>query len=276
MPVSLIVLDVEGVITRAGGSQQAWSLVDMLDVRTALADLGIPCVLCTGRQVPYGEAVIQALDLYFAMPRSVAERVREVSGQALLGWPSIAENGCYLYDPVTKCPAKHPALTEQRTHELLRLRAETLAPLVASSGAQFEAGKDFCVSVNPPLVVGGGGQRQSAAEYRRLVEASAGPLLASVEVANSMSAVDLTPKGISKAAGVQLLMEWTGTPPAEVLGVGDSTADQGWLDLVGYRAAPSNGREHLLGLHYCSPLPEARGLIDILSRVGSRELGPCS
>src|SRR5947208_4247825 len=76
--IRLLVLDVEGVITLAGGSQYPWPLEEMLAVRRALATASFGCILCTGRQVPYGEAVIQALDLFRPLRADAAAHVRAI------------------------------------------------------------------------------------------------------------------------------------------------------------------------------------------------------
>jgi hydroxymethylpyrimidine pyrophosphatase-like HAD family hydrolase len=64
-----------------------------------------------------------------------------------------------------------------------------------------------------------------------------------------------------------LILEWTGLAPEEVLGVGDTQADEAWLREVGWRAAPANGREALPGMHYYSSREVAKGLLDIFERL---------
>jgi len=265
--IRLVILDVEGVVTRPGGSQQPWPLDDMLEVRRFLEQSPLAGALCTGRQEPYGEAVIQALNLFQPLPEAARERAYAVSGHALLGWPSVLENGAYLYDPIAKRPIPHPALTSERLRTLRRLQAEVLAPLAADTGAQFEPGKDFCVSINPPLADARTGDREPTEGFRPVVEAALGDYVAEVEIKHSASAVDITPRGVSKASAVRLALEWTGLAPEEVLGVGDTQADAAWLQEVGWRAAPANGREQLPGMHYYAPRDVAEGLLDILRRL---------
>lgn len=269
MSIRLVILDVEGVITLPGGGQFPWPLEDLLAVRQFLAGSPAACVLCTGRQQPYGEAVIQALNLFRPLTPEVRKRVRERSGEDLLAWPSVLENGAYFYDPLAKRPIPHPALTPERTQVLSRMRSEVLVPLAAKTGAVVEAGKDYCVSVNPPPLRPGSSERQSTAEFAPVVEAALAGYLDQIEVKCSVSAVDITPRGISKASAVRLLLDWTGLAPAEVLGVGDTRADEAWLREVGRRAAPANGREALPGLDYYAPEPVAAGLLDILQRFAA-------
>ena len=248
--IRLIVLDVEGVVALPGGSQQPWPLEDLLAVRRFVAASPVVVTLCTGRQVPYGEAVIQALSLFFPLPEDVRERVRRASGHGLLSWPSVLENGAYFHDPLAKRPIPHPALTPDRVRKLDGLRATVLSPLAAETGALVEVGKDFCISINPPPVAPGRSERQPTAAFRPVVEAALKDYLDEIEIKHSASAIDLTPLGVSKASAVRLLLQWTGLAPEEVLGVGDTRADEAWLREVGWRSAPANGRDALPGMHY--------------------------
>ncbi|MGV3723467.1 MAG: HAD family hydrolase [Actinomycetota bacterium] len=269
MSIKLVVLDVEGVITLPGGGQLPWPLEDLLAVRRFLEQSPVTCVLCSGRQQPYGEAVVQALNLFQPLPEDVWVRAHERSGEAFLAWPSILENGAYFYDPLAKRPLPHPALTPERLQLLQRMRSEALVPLAARTGAVIEAGKDFCISINPPPLTPTSVDRLTTAEFAPVVEASLSAYLDEVEVKFSLSSVDITPRGISKASAVRLLLDWTGLQPEEVLGVGDTQADAAWLREVGWRAAPANGRDALPGMHYYSPQSVAGGLLDILQRLAS-------
>lgn len=268
--VRLIVLDVEGVLVLPGGSQHPWSLEEMLQVRRFLASAPAACILCSGRQEPYGEAVVQALDLFGPLPDGIRSRARETAGVELLGWPSILENGGYFYDALAKRAFPHPALTPSRVESLRRLRLEVIEPLTAQTGAQIEAGKDFCISLNPPPVAPGSRERQPADAFRREVEAAAAAFLETIEIKHSASAVDITPCGVSKASALRLVLEWTGLAPEEVLGVGDTAADEAWLAEAGWRAAPANGRAALPGMDYYSPHEVTAGLLDILRRLQER------
>jgi hydroxymethylpyrimidine pyrophosphatase-like HAD family hydrolase len=259
----LAILDVEGVITGAGGSQYPWPLAEMGELRALLEELVLPCILCTGRQVPYGEAVIQALNLFQPLPEAMRRHAQAVSGERLLGWPSILENGGYLYDPLAKRPIPHPALTRETVERLRQLRAEMLLPLMRATGATLDVGKDHCLSINPPPAAPGSRERMSTAEFRPVVDQALAPFQEWLEVKHSASAIDITPRAVSKASAVQVVLEWTGVGPKEVLGVGDTAADAEWLRLVGLPAAPANGRAALPCLAYYSPEESTRGLLDI-------------
>lgn len=265
--IRLLILDVEGVIALPGGSQHPWPLEAMLRLRDVLQAAPYACGLCTGRQEPYGEAMVQALSLFRPLPDDVRERVRTAGGPPLVSWPSILENGAYFYDPLAKTPCPHPALTPERIETIERVRSEAILPLVRETGALLEAGKDFSLSLNPPLLDPATGERQTTAEFRPRVEAAVAPFTDAVEVKHSLSAIDITPRGVSKASAIRLLLQWTGLAPEEVLGVGDTAADEAWLQVVGHRAAPANGRPHLHGLDYYADAEVAEGLLQILQRL---------
>jgi hypothetical protein len=163
--IRLLILDVEGVLTLPGGGQYPWPLDDLAHVRAALRDTPLATVLCTGRQQPYGEAVIQALDLFAPLPEQDRARVCAAGGPELLSWPSIVESGACFYDPLAKRTIPHPTLTPQRIQRLQRLKSEILLPLAAETGAVMEAGKDLSISLDPPP---GGAREQRAADHRRL------------------------------------------------------------------------------------------------------------
>lgn len=269
--VKLIILDVEGVIVQPGGSEHPWPLEQMLRLRHVLADASAACVLCTGRQEPYGEAMVQALNLFRPLPDDLRTRAAAETGIELFGWPSIVENGGYFYDPIAKHPIPHPALTRERIALIHRIVAEVVLPLAERTGALVEPGKDFSISLNPPPVARHSPNRQSTESFRPVVDAALKDFADEVEVKHSASAIDITPRGISKASAVRLLRDMLGLAPLEVLGVGDTVADSEWLQRVGWRAAPSNGREALRGMDYYSPHPVIEGLLDILIQLKERD-----
>lgn len=262
--IQLVILDVEGVLTAAGGSQYPWELAELLAVRRFLEAAPVAVTLCTGRQAPYGEAVIQALNLYYPLP---PERRKVGGAPELQAWPSIFENGCYFYDPLLKRPFPHPVLDSERIRALQRVRAEVLQPLADRSGALIEAGKDLSISLNPPLLPGSHRVRQSAESFRPVVEEALRDFLELVEIKHSASAVDLTPRGASKASAIRVLLEWCGLRPDEVLGVGDTKGDEEWLRQVGWAAAPANGRPNLPGLNYYAEAEASAGLLQILQHL---------
>ncbi len=268
--VRLVILDIEGVITRAGGSHEPWPFEYIVALRNLIGHTPLAVVLCSGRQVPYGEAMVQALGLLRRLPAGIRQRVA-ARGLGFAGWPSVLENGAYLYDALGRSaialPSAHPGALE----DLPRLRRDLLVPLMEETGATFEPGKDVCISINPPPVRPGAIERVPTDEFRPVVDERLRGHDSLIEVSHSKSAIDITPKGISKATGVSHLLDCLGLDPDEVLGVGDTQADAAWLSLLRWQATPSNGREALPDVAYHAPHADARGLLDILERLVSRD-----
>jgi hydroxymethylpyrimidine pyrophosphatase-like HAD family hydrolase len=272
--ISLLLLDIEGVLAQPGGAQYPLPLDDWLRLRAVLSDAPWATVLCSGRQSPYGEAVIQALDLYHPLPDTIRDRIRAGGGPPFLAWPSILENGAYFYDPLGKSAYPHPDISAGGLAALHRLKTEALLPLAHRTGAVVEAGKDYSISINPPLVDRYSGERQSTDAFRPLIEDAAAAFLDAVEIKHSRSAIDITPRGVGKASALRRLLAWTGLSPKEVAGVGDTTADAEWLSLVGWSAAPANGREALPGLRFYAESEVASGLLEIVGRLCAHTRSP--
>jgi hypothetical protein len=267
--ITLLLLDIEGVLALPGGAQHPWPLEDWSRLRAALWNVSWATTLCSGRQSPYGEAVIQALDLYYPLPDSIRNRLSDGGGPPFLAWPSILENGAYFYDPIGKTAYPHPAISPDGLSALNRLKTEVLLPLARRTGAVLEAGKDYSISVNPPLVNLRTGERQSTDAFRPVIEEAASRFLGAIEIKHSRSAIDITPRGVGKGSALRQLLRWTGLPPSRVAGVGDTVADADWLELVGWSAAPANGREALPGMSYYAEREVAAGLLEIVERLRS-------
>lgn len=270
MAIRLVILDIEGVLVPPGGSEHPWDLEDLLRIRSFFRKSPCAAILCSGRQEPYGEAMVQALNLFERLPEDVSRNVRRSGAPALLSWPSVFENGAVFYDPMAKRPFPHPALTPAVRQGLAQLRQEGIEPLLKETGAQLEVGKEYCLSINPPLS-GSTGRRATTASFRPRVDLAVTPYLDLLEVNHSASAIDITPRGVDKASAVSLLLDWTGLKPDEVLGVADSPSDAGWLRLLGWNAAPANGRENLPGLRCYAAEDTTRGLIEILKCLSASD-----
>lgn len=150
--------------------------------------------------------------------------------------------------------------------------------LCKATRAEIEPGKKICISLNPPFLAGGK-ERMPITEFAALVckKLSAYQEQDYTDMTHSASAVDITPRGVSKASAVQGLLTAAGLLPEEVLGVDDSAAGAEWLRVVGFRATPANGSPALDGIvHYRSPYPEVGGLIDILQKLAWHGYRPFS
>lgn len=265
----LVVLDIEGVLTPAGANE-AWDWPRLGALRCLLEGLPIAGALCSGRQVSFGEALLYYLNLLRPLPEVLGARFAAHFGRALRGWPSILENGAFFFDPLARMALTYPPLAAnaelQGAFRDVRRRVEELRQ---TTGAELEPGKMWCLSLNPPFVPGGE-TRVPIADFAALVmdKLSTYQRQGYIAITHSVSAVDITPAGVSKAAAIAFLLAASGLAPAEVLGVGDSEADAAWLGLVGTRATPANGSAALDPLlHYRSLYPTVTGTLDILQRL---------
>jgi len=267
--IKLIVADVEGVLTPAKGSEIAWSLEGLLKVRQFIEvqKENITFVLCTGRQSPYSEALIQALGLFFEFPKDKVKKYQYIWNIELLSWPSIVENGTCFYDPIAKRVIPNPEMTKKQTESIKEIRSEVIPFLAEKTNCQIEGGKVYSVSLNPPIVSYNPTKRMSISEFFLIIKEAIKEFDNLIEVKHSASAVDIVPKGISKASAIQFLLKNTGIESSEVLGVGDTEADEKWLKFVGWSATPSKGREKLKGVKYISPYEEEKGFLDILENL---------
>lgn len=69
--------------------------------------------------------------------------------------------------------------------------------------------------------------------------------LAVLDISFSSSAVDVTPKGITKGSGLAFFCQKTGIAPSEILAIGDSHNDLSMLEIAGHIACPGNATDEV-------------------------------
>ncbi|MBI1926009.1 HAD family phosphatase [Candidatus Poribacteria bacterium] len=240
----LIVCDWEGCISSPGGGRIPWptqAISDLCELVHRIRALdGPPLIICTGRQAPYTEAALQALNAFW-------------------DYPSVCENGCFLYYPRTKEYLINPAITEATEQAMPEIRREVSALIRRLRGVR-ELGKEYCFSANPP-------PGMSPEQLCTVILEELPQFGDLIEITYSGSAVDITPKGVSKGSGVRYLSEVTSIPRSEMLGVGDSAGDLSWLEIIGHPTAPVNASAEVKNIaEYVSPYEVTRGTIDIIRR----------
>jgi hydroxymethylpyrimidine pyrophosphatase-like HAD family hydrolase len=134
--------------------------------------------------------------------------------------------------------------------------------VIAPKQARRVPGKEMMLSLHPvpPIEV---------KELYRVVTETLEKSQLVASITRSASAVDITPTGIDKAAGVRWLLDvLEGVFPvklANVAGVGDSVGDVPFLRIVGFSAAPANASEHVKSVvDYCSSWADGQGVADII------------
>ncbi len=211
--LSAVLFDIEGVLSR--GSRDPVKPLFFHHIQNGTHK--VPFGVCTGRQQPYVERVLQEL----------GPRAMEI--------PSIVENGCFLVLGAQFVP--HPALVGHE-EEFAGLK-RTLESHFAGRAVVLR-GKEVCVSLRP---------KSSSVEalyeqVRRVVEKDI--MWARItQVAHSSTAVDITPAGVDKGTGFECWCKYTNIDDSNVLVVGDANNDLPILTRAGVPACPANGSEEV-------------------------------
>ena len=172
--------------------------------------------------------------------------------------PGIFENGCGLYFPDSYRFFEHPAITAVTRETLAGLKEMIRRQVVAPGLGYVQPGKEVSLSLYP----------LSGTSVAALEQAVSEALVGSdnlFTVQASVSCVDVIPRGLDKGAGVRWLAGETGIPLAEMGGIGDSTSDLKFLQLVGRSAAPANATDRVrAAVGYVSRYENGQGVVDIL------------
>jgi len=238
----LVVIDVDGCLTPGEG--QAWNFealkyIARLNRRAQKGATKLAVTLCTGRQEPYVEVLMQAID---------AHR------------PGIYENGGGLYFPREYRFVENPLITPEMREVLVGIKATLRREIVETGLGHFQPGKEVSLTIYPLGQVSV--HDLHLATIEALVTFNAGYV-----VQASASCVDVTPKGVDKGAGVRWLSQKTGIPLDRMGGIGDSASDLAFLSIIGRSAAPANAVDEVkAAVDYVSPYEDGDGVVDILRR----------
>lgn len=238
----LVVVDIDGCLTP--GEAQPWDFAVLQFVaelnRRARADpQQFSVTLCTGRQEPYVEAMMQAIDAHM---------------------PGIYENGGGLYFPKTYCFAENPSITPTQRATLAEIRRVLTREIVETGIGQFQPGKEVSLTLYPAR------QGVTFVQLADLAHRALDGKVSGCTIMPLVTSVDIVLDGIDKGAGVEWLSRETGIPLAQMAGIGDSPGDLPYLRRVGFSAAPANATDDVKSaVQYVSPLEDGAGVVDILS-----------
>lgn len=244
--IKLIVSDIEGCLTVNKKQPIDTGVLTKIHAYCELARNGKvpPLVVCTGRPQPYAEAILQILDAFFP------------------NFPSIVENGCFLYDPVEDVLIPNPAILGKE-NDLENIKLFLKKKLIKNNLAKIEPGKELCVSLNP---ISGMTVKELYATTLKMLSPKMRKL---VFVTHSSSAVDITPKGVNKASGLEFLSNRTGIAFSAMIGIGDTAGDLPMLEKVGFPTCPGNATEEVMELvknkgGYIAKAPNTAGVWEIM------------
>jgi HAD superfamily hydrolase (TIGR01484 family) len=238
----LVVIDVDGCLTP--GEAQLWNFealkyVAQLNRKAHEDPTRLAVTLCTGRQEPYVEVMMQAIDAHL---------------------PGVYENGGGLYFPREYRFAENPLITAAMREALAEIKVTLRREIVETGLGHFQPGKEVSLSLYPL------GQISVHELYLSAIEALE-TFNAGYIVQASVSCVDITPKGVDKGAGVRWLSRETGISLDQIGGIGDSASDLTFLSIVGRSAAPANAADEVkAAVDYVSPYEDGDGVVDILRR----------
>lgn len=213
--IHLFVLDVDGCLTDPFVSPDWQQLTEIRNLQqVSRTEESVPeLTLCTGRPLPYAEALAQLLD------------VRR---------PFVFESGGGLYNPLHNTLNWSPALDRSMLQTIQKLRDHVEQQVLPGyEGVQLEYTKKTDVGVV------GRNESQIRELYRHLsglVERQ----YPQFEVHRTEISVNVIMKQSNKRAGLQMLSRNTGIPVKQMAYIGDSSGDLDALQIAGKPFAPSN------------------------------------
>ncbi len=237
-----VVIDVDGCLTPGEG--QAWNFealkyIAQLNRRAQGDATELAVTLCTGRQEPYVEVMMQAIDAHL---------------------PGIYENGGGLYFPREYRFVENPLITAPMREALAGIKATLRRKIVETGLGHFQPGKEVSLTIYPLGQV-------SVHELYLATAESLAAFNAEYIVQASVSCVDITPKGVDKGGGVRWLSRETSIHLDQMGGIGDSASDLTFLSIVGRSAAPANAADEVkAAVDYVSLYEDGDGVVDILRR----------
>lgn len=212
--------------------------------RLAVARRDRPVVtVCSGRPVSFAEA----------MCRLIQNTVV----------PCVAENGVWLWDPVSNAHLADPAIANEHWEALQDARAWVLR-VYGPRGVTLQPGKSASVTLYHPNT---SILHEICPEVRAEFERRGWPF----RVSMTWLYINCDLTFISKASGIRRVLEATGIPAERTAGIGDTMSDKTLAETVADFACPANASAEIQQYaKYVSPLAEVHGVMDILNWL-SRE-----
>jgi HAD superfamily hydrolase (TIGR01484 family) len=248
----LVFSDNEGCLSPGKGLD--FPLDELLELRNYLREQpSLQLSVCTGRSIPYVEALTQVLGLTGSETPCVCE------GGGALYWPARERRGSTAEPP-------YEPLSDISADEISR----DLQAAMDSSNYRIELGKMACLSLYP-----NGGLTVDAL-FEKVVRACRNPQ--SLSIQKSAAAVDITASGVDKGTGVAIACARIGIPLARVACIGDAVNDLPMLRIAGFSACPANASPEVKRLvDFVAPGGSTTGVIQVLRHLveheGLRERG---
>lgn len=200
--------------------------------------------LCSGRPQPFAESICRLL------------------GNSLL--PCVCENGVWVYHPGTNRYEMDPAIGPEHLEAVRALSSWARDRFAGAPGGPVteQPGKNASVTLWHPDTA------FLTNEIFPAVAAQCASARWPFRVSMTWYYINCDLSFVNKGTGLDRMLAQAGLQRSRLAGIGDTAGDKYIADRVAHFACPANAqpaiREHA---HYISPLPEAAGVVDILSRL---------
>jgi hydroxymethylpyrimidine pyrophosphatase-like HAD family hydrolase len=240
----LVISDIDGCLQPE--STGAFDLASLARVAAhnerARAEADVPLLtLCSGRPQPFAEAMGKMLRIY--------------------GAPIVSENGVWLHDLEKNVYEMDPAILPGHLAAVREASAWAKAELGAK-GVTEQPGKAASVSL----------YHDDTAYLRSLAPGVAEEFARRgwpFRVSMTWLYINCDLKHVSKGTGLDRLMRRLGVGKDRLAGIGDTVGDMPIRERVAFFGCPANAAEGIKRVaDYVSPHEEARGVVDILERLG--------
>jgi hydroxymethylpyrimidine pyrophosphatase-like HAD family hydrolase len=239
----LVICDIDGCLSpEAATPMNVPGLVQVAEHNRQALAVGDrpPVTLCSGRPLPFVEALCRFLQ---------NDRI-----------PCVAENGTWLYYPGTNIYEMDPAITPDHleiVHEASRWVMQRFGP----EGVTLQPGKTAAVTLYHPDT---DYLRSIFPAVREHLETSGWPFRTTM----TWLYINCDLVHVSKATGIQRLLNSTRLEKRQMMAIGDTTSDLVMLDHVGYFACPANASSEVRkAAHYVAAAEEVEGVLEILRHV---------
>lgn len=216
--IKLFITDLDGCITDPfiTPDWEAYSNVRALNLKSAEDSLIPPLSICTGRPMPYAEAMAQILGIEI---------------------PFVFESGGGMYDVKSNKITWTPSLTEEVTEQVKEIKKwsqENLISKFPGSIPEFAKYTDIGIIHQDASVI----DEINAKSIEYISDHY--PLF---EVHYTPVSVNIILKRANKGEGIKMLCNELNLSLDEVAYIGDSSGDVPGLRIVGFPFAPSNAAE---------------------------------
>ena len=245
--IKLFITDLDGCVSDPfiTPNWDAFSKIRELNLKAG-EDPSIPKLsICTGRPMPYAEAMAQILGIEL---------------------PFVFESGGGMYDVRKNKITWTEALTEKAKQEVIEIKAWAKENIIAKYGGaipEFAKFTDIGIIHQDADVV---------EEFRQECFAHIDGRYPDFEVHHTEVSVNIILKKANKGFGIKMLTEHLGLDLSEVAYIGDSSGDIPGLTIVGMPFAPVNAAPNVKDVAEVTENRSTKGVLEAYYKIIKRNL----